>query len=75
MNRLSALSLKIAAAALALAVLAAVPAEARIKKPAHKKKEDLSANPLAASTPTAGQGALRQGHGGHEEEPLRRVPA
>ena len=47
MNRLSALSLKIAAAALALAVLAAVPAEARIKKPAHKKKEDLSANPLA----------------------------
>jgi len=44
---------KIAAAALALAVLAAVPAEARIKKPAHKKKEDLSANPLAASTPNS----------------------
>ena len=47
MNRLSGLSLKIAAAALAVVVLAGVPAEARVKKPAHKKKEDLSANPLA----------------------------
>ena len=47
MNRLSKLSLKIVAVALAVVVLAGVSAEARIKKPTHKKKEDLSANPLA----------------------------
>ncbi len=47
MNRLSGLTLKIAAAALAVVVFAGVPAEARDKKTAHKKKVDLSANPLA----------------------------
>ena len=44
MNRLS---LRIAAVALAVAVLAGISAEAAIKKSTHKKKEDLSANPLA----------------------------
>jgi outer membrane protein assembly factor BamD len=44
MNRLS---LKIAAVALAVTVLAGVSAEARDKKPKHKKNQDLSANPLA----------------------------
>jgi outer membrane protein assembly factor BamD len=44
MNRLS---LRIAAVALAVAVLAGISAEAAVKKSAHKKKEDLSANPLA----------------------------
>ena len=44
MNRLSK---KIAAAALAVLVLAGVSAQAREKKPKHKKNEDLSANPLA----------------------------
>ena len=45
MNRLSN---KFAAAALAVVVvLAAVSAQAREKKPKHKKNEDLSANPLA----------------------------
>jgi len=41
------LSMKIAAAALAVVVLAGVSAEAKTKKPKHKKNEDLSANPLA----------------------------
>ena len=45
MNRLSK---KIAAAALAVVVvLAGVSAQAREKKPKHKKNQDLSANPLA----------------------------
>src|ERR1035437_8223275 len=44
MNRFS---IKIAAVALAVLVLAGVSAEARVKKPKHKKNEDLSANPLA----------------------------
>ncbi len=44
MNRFSH---KIAAATLAVLVLGAVSAEARTKQPAHKKKQDLSANPLA----------------------------
>ena len=44
MNRLS---LRIAAVALAVAVLAGISAGAAVKKSAHKKKEDLSANPLA----------------------------
>src|ERR1035438_2465589 len=44
MNRLS---LRIAAVALAVAVLAGVSAEAAVKKAAHNKKEDLSANPLS----------------------------
>jgi outer membrane protein assembly factor BamD len=44
MNRLP---LKIAALALAVLVFAGVSAEARNKKPKHKKNEDLSANPLA----------------------------
>ncbi len=44
MNRLSH---KIAAAALAVAVLAGVSAQASDKKPKHKKDQDLSANPLA----------------------------
>src|ERR1039458_990378 len=47
MNRLSRLSLKIAAAALAVVVLAGIANAAKIRKPVHKKKEDLSANPLA----------------------------
>ena len=42
------LSKKIAAVALAVLILGAASAEAAIRKPAHKKKkEDLSANPLA----------------------------
>jgi outer membrane protein assembly factor BamD len=44
MNRLSR---KIAAVVLAVLVLGAVSAEARVRKPVHKKKQDLSANPLA----------------------------
>src|SRR5215475_12886182 len=44
MNRFSQ---KIATAALAVLVLTAVTAEAREKKPKHKKNQDLSANPLA----------------------------
>ncbi len=44
MNRFSQ---KIATATLAVLVLTAVTAEAREKKPKHKKNEDLSANPLA----------------------------
>jgi outer membrane protein assembly factor BamD len=44
MNRLS---MKIVAVALAVLVLAGVSAQARTKKPKHKKNEDLSANPLA----------------------------
>ena len=44
MNRFSR---KMAAAALAVLVLTAVTAQAREKKPKHKKNEDLSANPLA----------------------------
>jgi outer membrane protein assembly factor BamD len=44
MNRLS---IKLAAVALAVLVLAGVSAQAREKKPKHKKNEDLSANPLA----------------------------
>ncbi len=44
MNRLT---LKIAAVALAVLVLGGVPAQAKDKKPKHKKNEDLSANPLA----------------------------
>src|ERR1039457_628236 len=44
MNRLS---MKLAAVALAVLVLAGVSAQAREKKPKHKKNEDLSANPLA----------------------------
>ena len=44
MNRFSQ---KIATTALAVLVLTAVTAEAREKKPKHKKNEDLSANPLA----------------------------
>jgi outer membrane protein assembly factor BamD len=44
MNRLS---LKIAAVALAALVLAGASANAREKKPKHKKNVDLSANPLA----------------------------
>jgi outer membrane protein assembly factor BamD len=47
MNRLSGLSLKIVAVALAVVVLAGVADAAKIKKPVRKKKEDLSANPLA----------------------------
>jgi outer membrane protein assembly factor BamD len=47
MNRLSRLSLKIAAAALAVVVLGGIADAAKIRKPVHKKKEDLSANPLA----------------------------
>ena len=43
MNRLSR---KFAAVALAVLVLGAVSAEARVRKPVHKKKQDLSANPL-----------------------------
>ncbi len=39
--------MKFAAVALAVLVLAGVSAEARTKKPKHKKHEDLSANPLA----------------------------
>ena len=45
MNRLS---MKLAAVALAVLVLAGVSAQAREKKPKHKKNEDLSANPLAS---------------------------
>jgi len=41
------LSKKFAAAALAVVVLAAVSAQARDKKPKHKKNTDLSVNPLA----------------------------
>src|SRR5208337_3895002 len=41
------LSKKFAAAALAVVVLAAVSAQAREKKPKHKKDQDLTANPLA----------------------------
>src|ERR1039457_5090228 len=41
------LSLKISALALAIVVLAGVSAQAREKKPKHKKNQDLSANPLA----------------------------
>jgi outer membrane protein assembly factor BamD len=44
MNRHSA---KFAAAALTVLVLGAASAHARTKQPAHKKKQDLSANPLA----------------------------
>jgi outer membrane protein assembly factor BamD len=44
MNRLS---LKIAAVALVVLILAGVSAEAKVKKPKHNKKQDLSANPLA----------------------------
>ncbi|MGA2674313.1 MAG: outer membrane protein assembly factor BamD [Terracidiphilus sp.] len=44
MNRLSK---KIAAVALAVVVLGGVSAQAAIKKSPHKKKQDLSANPLA----------------------------
>src|ERR1035437_1053628 len=44
MNRLS---IKLAAVALAVLVMAGVSAQAREKKPKHKKNEDLSANPLA----------------------------
>lgn len=44
MNRFSQ---KIAAAALAALVFTTLSAEARVKKPKHKKNEDLSANPLA----------------------------
>jgi len=44
MNRLTR---KIAAVALAVLMLGAVSADARGKKPKHKKHEDLSANPLA----------------------------
>ncbi len=44
MNRLSK---KIAVVALAVLVLGGVLAQARTKKPKHKKNEDLSANPLA----------------------------
>ncbi len=44
MNRLSR---KIAAVALAVLVLGAVSAQAKEKKPKHKKHQDLSANPLA----------------------------
>ena len=40
--------MKIAAVALAVLVLAGVSAQARTKKPKHKKNEDLSANPLAS---------------------------
>ena len=47
MNRLSRLSLRIAAAALAVVVLGGIADAARIKKPARKKNEDLSVNPLA----------------------------
>jgi outer membrane protein assembly factor BamD len=47
MNRLSGLSLKIVAVALAVVVLAGVADAAKIRKPVRKKKEDLSANPLA----------------------------
>src|SRR5579863_5346750 len=41
------LSKKFAAAALAVVVLAGVSAQAKEKKPKHKKNQDLSANPLA----------------------------
>src|ERR1039457_4225458 len=41
------LSLKISALALAVLFLAGVSAQARDKKPKHKKNQDLSANPLA----------------------------
>src|ERR1022692_2076864 len=41
------LSLKISALALAILFLAGVSAQARDKKPKHKKNQDLSANPLA----------------------------
>src|ERR1035441_3401789 len=44
MNRLS---LKFAAVALAVLFLAGVSAEAKEKKPKHKKNQDLSANPRA----------------------------
>jgi outer membrane protein assembly factor BamD len=44
MNRLL---MKFAAVTLAVLVLAGVSAEARTKKPKHKKNQDLSANPLA----------------------------
>ena len=44
MNRFS---MKFAAVALAVLVLAGITAEAKEKKPKHKKNEDLSANPLA----------------------------
>src|ERR1017187_3780426 len=44
MNRLS---MKFAAVALAILVLAGGSAEAREKKPKRKKNEDLSSNPLA----------------------------
>ncbi len=44
MNRLST---KFAAAALAVAVLGGISAQARERKPKHKKNQDLSANPLA----------------------------
>jgi outer membrane protein assembly factor BamD len=47
MNRFSRLSLKIAAAALAVVVLSGIADAAKIRKPVHKKKEDLSTNPLA----------------------------
>ena len=44
MNRLT---LKIAAVVLAVVVLGGVLAQAKVKKPKHKKNQDLSANPLA----------------------------
>jgi outer membrane protein assembly factor BamD len=44
MNRLTK---KIAAVALAVLLLGSVAAQAKVKKPKHKKNEDLSANPLA----------------------------
>jgi outer membrane protein assembly factor BamD len=44
MNRLSK---KIAAVALAVLILGGASAEAKLRKPVRKKKEDLSANPLA----------------------------
>ena len=74
MNRFSN---KFAAAALAVVVvLAGVSAQAREKKPKHKKNQDLSANPLAnVKSKPAGQGSLRQGHVCDEEGPLRRGPA
>ena len=40
--------MKFAAVALAVLVLGGVSAQAKDKKPKHKKNEDLSANPLAA---------------------------
>jgi outer membrane protein assembly factor BamD len=46
MNRLSKMSLKVAALALVVLVLAGVSAEAKTKEPKKKKNYDLSANPL-----------------------------